>query len=878
MSQFEFKCPLCGESIEADDSFCGQVAECPFCGKEIVVPRGTTRLGSAGNGDARASTERPISFGKKSFRPIPPSKEEVAIPERFARPAQDDMVSPEATRAKGWTGRAVNVLLAVIGIVVIAGVASYGGYLYFGDMPRLERGIAYYEKKAYTEAMQLLLPLAEKGCAKAQLYVGDCHANGRGVILDTTEAVKWYRTAADQEVAEAQHRMFVCCRDGIGTERNQKNAAKWCRKAADAGFDEAMFDMGMLYLKGEGVESNAKSAFRWFRKGAERGYPPALYQFGLCYKLGVGAEKDEDEAAKWQNKAVSAWRASANAGESHAMILLGLLYQEGDVVETDKEEAVKWYRRASERGDALAQFLLAACYIKGMGVDEDMEEAARWMLKSAEQGSLRQSQLLKRRGCRELVDGGELGSLAGGAQFAMGLFCREGKGVEKNPAEAVKWFERSAKRGCKEAKFHLAMCYMKGEGVQQDTEKAEQLLEEAADAGDGDARKELQRIKDEREEKARRLAQEKSEKKNKIKELSDIENEITERKERINGILKGRLKGDWLGFDADKIAETDTSVSVVEEQSWKSVADGLSVDDATEKIDRALASARKEAERLEGRQKELVRVKGAYDEKDLESRKEKCVPCGGGGRVECARCKGRGVAIVAGNDCPACKGKGSISKPRPCDACGGRGTVKRRCQKCQGKGKFKCASCRGRGYVDVTGRLNRPTCDSCAGRGYKTCALCSGRGYQMYNGNAASGNAFGASAMNWFSCEKCSGTGKLGEVTTRCSRCNGTGKEQNEQTCPSCDGKGKAVCDHCRGKGFTYRPKNGLGQNSFEVPESDEKIEVQHGNPQKEADSKPAQDEMSRSNRTPIRGRRGRRLRAVETGDQAFGAGTSSSP
>ena len=39
MAKFDFKCPQCGESIEADDSFRGQVAECPSCGKGIVVPR-----------------------------------------------------------------------------------------------------------------------------------------------------------------------------------------------------------------------------------------------------------------------------------------------------------------------------------------------------------------------------------------------------------------------------------------------------------------------------------------------------------------------------------------------------------------------------------------------------------------------------------------------------------------------------------------------------------------------------------------------------------------------------------------------------------------------------------------------------------------------
>ena len=39
MAKFDFKCPQCGESIEADDFFRGEVAECPLCRKGIVIPR-----------------------------------------------------------------------------------------------------------------------------------------------------------------------------------------------------------------------------------------------------------------------------------------------------------------------------------------------------------------------------------------------------------------------------------------------------------------------------------------------------------------------------------------------------------------------------------------------------------------------------------------------------------------------------------------------------------------------------------------------------------------------------------------------------------------------------------------------------------------------
>ena len=46
---FEFKCPQCGQMVEADEAYRGQVAECPHCGKGIVVPRRNPRTGMAHN-------------------------------------------------------------------------------------------------------------------------------------------------------------------------------------------------------------------------------------------------------------------------------------------------------------------------------------------------------------------------------------------------------------------------------------------------------------------------------------------------------------------------------------------------------------------------------------------------------------------------------------------------------------------------------------------------------------------------------------------------------------------------------------------------------------------------------------------------------------
>ena len=38
MAEFKFSCPQCGQQIEADESFRGQTAECPYCGRGVVIP------------------------------------------------------------------------------------------------------------------------------------------------------------------------------------------------------------------------------------------------------------------------------------------------------------------------------------------------------------------------------------------------------------------------------------------------------------------------------------------------------------------------------------------------------------------------------------------------------------------------------------------------------------------------------------------------------------------------------------------------------------------------------------------------------------------------------------------------------------------------
>jgi len=57
---------------------------------------------------------------------------------------------------------------------------------------------------------------AEAGDAEAQCVLGVMYANGKGVLKDDEEAVKWYRKAAVQGNAKAQFNLGIAYENGLG--------------------------------------------------------------------------------------------------------------------------------------------------------------------------------------------------------------------------------------------------------------------------------------------------------------------------------------------------------------------------------------------------------------------------------------------------------------------------------------------------------------------------------------------------------------------------------------------------------------------------------------------------------------------------------------
>ena len=85
----------------------------------------------------------------------------------------------------------------------------------------------------------------------------------------------------------------------------------------------------------------------------------------------------------------------------------------------------------------------------------------------------------------------------GSVQFALGTMYYLGTGVEKNYAEAVKWYRKSAEHGNFNAMELLGSMFEQGKGVEQDYEEAVKWYKKAAEKGHPDEPKEaLERLAD----------------------------------------------------------------------------------------------------------------------------------------------------------------------------------------------------------------------------------------------------------------------------------------------------------------------------------------------------------------------------------------------
>jgi TPR repeat protein len=167
----------------------------------------------------------------------------------------------------------------------------------------LDEGIKAYNRRDYKLALQLLLPLAEQGVARAQNDIGVMYATGRGVDQDDAQAATWFQRGADQGYVRAQEHLGYAYRKGLGVSTDYIKAVALFKTAADQGDVLAQTNLATMYRTGEGVARDDVKAAEYYRKAADQGNAIAQNNLGSMYAKGEGVLQDYVQAAEWYGRA-----------------------------------------------------------------------------------------------------------------------------------------------------------------------------------------------------------------------------------------------------------------------------------------------------------------------------------------------------------------------------------------------------------------------------------------------------------------------------------------------------------------------------------------------------------------------------------------------
>ena len=112
-------------------------------------------------------------------------------------------------------------------LIVTMFLTAFGGITYadFND------GWVASEEGDYKTAFNEWKPLADQGDADAQHNLGWMYGNGKGVLKDDKQAVKWYQKAADQGNASAQYNLGAMYADSTVVLKDLSKAKYWIKKA-----------------------------------------------------------------------------------------------------------------------------------------------------------------------------------------------------------------------------------------------------------------------------------------------------------------------------------------------------------------------------------------------------------------------------------------------------------------------------------------------------------------------------------------------------------------------------------------------------------------------------------------------------------------------
>lgn len=389
-------------------------------------------------------------------------------------------------------------------------------------------------------AIRLLQMAADHGSNQAFTTLGVCYKDGIGVHEDAEKAFNLLEKAAEKGNLEAKYQIYalqpsslfdpqlyekelawlreaaqggllkaqVQLADALRMESQYEEAFKWNHIAARRGDPQAQFSLFQMYDRGLGTDYNTAQKNYWLRHSAEQGFPPALIRLGKMQEY----SENYAEAFRWYHQAAAQKNLSGLAKSACYL--------------DDWEQALARIREAAYSGDAEGQYLYAlACDLDDEHQDHILSQ--NWYTDAAAKenfeamvncGVIYDCGLLGKRypdyAKEQFLDAAENGGITRAIRYLNWMEI-SGNAVHEELEHAVRYMQRSsnskkipahylsfmfkmgtirignpdtvkpyleaAEQNDADAQFLLGLCYEKGLFVQQNTGKAEEYYQKAAD-------------------------------------------------------------------------------------------------------------------------------------------------------------------------------------------------------------------------------------------------------------------------------------------------------------------------------------------------------------------------------------------------------------
>ncbi len=302
-------------------------------------------------------------------------------------------------------------------------------------------------KKNIMVAIEHFNLAASQGHADAYYFLGRFYGLGDGVSLDFNQALEYYHKGASLGSAKCDYAIGLMHHTGTGVDQDDAIANDYFKKSYAMLLAEAehkdvvsIHILGTYYYYGFNIQRYIFKAIEWFLKSADLGYSDSQYMLGMIYET-IGENENQTETAK------KYYQMAAKQDHPYAQYALGVTAIE----EENWSTAVIYLEKAASQQYGLAAFTLALYYHEKE--PKSPLKAFEWFMVAAKQHHTE-------------------------AEYYVGLYYQNGKGVPQNIEQAIYWYEKAAHKKNRNALYHLALILIKQED--KDYKVIARLLEQAA--------------------------------------------------------------------------------------------------------------------------------------------------------------------------------------------------------------------------------------------------------------------------------------------------------------------------------------------------------------------------------------------------------------